>query len=334
MSEEKYLIWLTWEDHRRSRELSKAFGAEYFPIILRQSRYIRYPVLIALTFLKVVKVRPGIIFCQNPSIVLTALLVFLKNFMRFKLIVDRHSNFKFEHEHSKKIKWKLFWYLSKLTVKGSDLTIVTNSPLKYLCEEWGGRSEVLPDKLPDMSAPAGSYINLIKNIRKRNVMAVTTFSGDEPIDEVIEAASILSTDFEFYLTGNYHKFLKAKGQGYAPPANVTFTGFISEADYRALMSLVDVVVVLTTKDLILNCGAYEAVSANKPLVLSKTETLMSYFTNGAIFVDLSPQEIADGVFQAWKQSEELKMQSVKLYRELEDSWEGQFEQVQRLVEMQ
>jgi glycosyltransferase involved in cell wall biosynthesis len=214
------------------------------------------------------------------------------------------------------------------------MTIVTNSPLKDLCNKWGGRSEVLPDKLPDMSVPAGSYANLIRDARKKSVMAVTTFSSDEPVDEIIEAASILGTDFDLYFTGNYYNFLKSKGQEYAPPSNVTFTGFISEADYRALMSLVDVVIVLTTKDLILNCGAYEAVSANKPLVLSKTETLMSYFKKGALFVDLNPQEISNGVFQAWKQSEELKIESAKLYRELEGSWEGQFEQVERLVERQ
>ena len=70
-------VWVTWEDHRRSRELAKAFDASYFPIIFNKNRFIRYPVLSFLTIRWLLIERPDLVFSQNPSIVLSFLLVIL-----------------------------------------------------------------------------------------------------------------------------------------------------------------------------------------------------------------------------------------------------------------
>lgn len=324
-------IWLTWEDHRRSRELSEAFGAEYVLITLDWSRYIRYPVLTLLTLWKVLVKRPKLVFCQNPSIVLNIILVIFKPLFQYKLVVDRHSNFKFEHQFSPILKWRIFWCLSKVTVKCADLMIVTNEPLRKICNSWGGRAVVLPDKLPDMTSNGNSASPVIEDQAKINVMAVTTFDSDEPVDEIIEAASLLGDDFKVYLTGNYHKYLGGKSGDHLFPGNVKFTGYISEADYRGLMNSADIVLVLTTKNLILNCGAYEAVSANKPLVLSNTEILRNYFYCGVIFVDINPQSIAAGICDAWENRGYLTTSSRKLAVNLKRSWLEQFQLVENYI---
>lgn len=324
-------IWLTWENHRRSRELSEAFGAEYLPIILDRSRYVRYPVLALLTLWKIILKRPRLVFCQNPSIVLSAFLVALKTVFRFRLVIDRHSNFKFEHQSSKNLKWKIFWCLSRFTVRGADVTIVTNEPLRKICNQWGGNTVVLPDKLPDMRVFDNKESLIIKDANKINAMAVTTFDSDEPIDDIIEAASLLSDDFQIYLTGKNHKYVIDKGRNWTPPVNIVFTGFISESAYRALMNSADIILVLTTKDLILNCGAYEAVSANKPLILSNTEILQNYFNRGVIFVDINPESIAAGITEASRKIEYLTDELKELRVKLEESWSEQFQAAERAI---
>lgn len=326
------VIWLTWEDHRRSRELARAFDAKYIPLVINKNRYIRYPALTLLTIWNLICLRPKKVFCQNPSIVLTSVLIFLRPLFRYKLIVDRHSNFKFEHEQSKHIKWRIFWLLSRFTVRHSDLTIVTNEPLRKICEKWGGQACVLPDKLPDMSVSNREPCNKFneKHEAAVNVMCVTTFGGDEPIDEIIESANLLGEAFQLYLTGRFQKYVKSKGDDFKLPRNVLLTGFISEHEYRVLLNSVDVVVVLTTKNLILNCGAYESVSANKPLVLSNTETLRSYFNPGAIFVNIDSSSIAFGVQEAWNKRKVLSKELGYLRDSLEKSWSLQFDEVRRL----
>lgn len=326
------VVWFAWEDHRRSRELSRAFGAKYILLSLDRNRFVRYPVLAILTFFRLIVLRPKKVFCQNPSMVLALFLVAMRSMFGYILIVDRHSNFKFEHEHSNKIKWRLFWFLSRFTVRNADLTIVTNDPLREICERWGGRACVLPDRLPDMSIENGVVSSniIINDTSSVNVMCVTAFGGDEPIDEIIESANLLGDCFQLYLTGRCGKYLKDKGSGFQPPENVLFTDFISELEYKNLLKSVDVVVVLTTKDLILNCGAYEAVSAGKPLVLSNTDTLRSYFSPGAIFVNIAPESIAEGIRIAWSERETIVAELRELKFSIDASWRKRFTDVLRL----
>lgn len=324
-------LWVTWEDHRRSRELSKAFDAEYMPIRYTGTKVFRYPYLIMLTIIKVSVARPKIVFCQNPSIVLATTLTIMKLISDFKLIVDRHSNFKFEHENSKKLKWRLFWFLSRFTVKSADLTIVTNDDLMNVCEAWGGRAKVLPDKIPDMSTSHVGENNINLDSKKINVMAVTTFDSDEPIDEMLRAAEIIGDNYVFYMTGNCEKYFFDKSSDSGVPDNVVFTGFISEIDYRNLMNSVDVVVVLTKKDLILNCGGYEAVSVNVPLVLSNTKTLREYFRDAPVFVNVNQFSIAAGIVEAYSRRDSIRKEMLVLKLNLCDAWREKFNDIDKFL---
>jgi glycosyltransferase involved in cell wall biosynthesis len=90
------------------------------------------------------------------------------------------------------------------------------------------------------------------------------------------------------VTGNYRK------AGIVPPTdapNVTFTGFLADPDYVALLGRADVVIVLTSDDDLLNCGAYEALALDKPLILSDTKAIREYSGWGC-----PRQNDADGTF--------------------------------------
>ena len=146
----KQSVWITWESHRRSKELAKAFGAELITIDYSDASFWRYPLSIIKTIIVLFKKRPNILFVQNPSIILTTLASLLKPVFQYDLIVDRHSNFRFSTMNSSSFKWRVFHMLSKCTVKQADLTIVTVESLKKLVNEWQGRGAILQDKIPKM----------------------------------------------------------------------------------------------------------------------------------------------------------------------------------------
>jgi hypothetical protein len=322
-------IWVTWEDHRRSRELCAALGAKY--VVLRTSvrGASRYILLSVKTVLLMVRNRScQRVYCQNPSIVLAALLGCLK-FLGYALIVDRHSNFKLQTTDSKNIKWKVFHWLSRFSIRRANLTIVTNSYLADLVESLGGRAFVLPDKLPDLAASGQRVL-----LGRHKCVFVCTFSRDEPVREVINAFRILGDSFQLYVTGNSSRWRRASGGGVALPANVHLTGFLPEVEYRSLLAAADMLIVITTNEHTLTCGAYEGVSLSKPMVLGNTETIMRYFARGAVYVGPTAESIADGIARLFANIEFFKSEIGHLRIHLQRDWAERFQKLEaRLIDV-
>ena len=85
------------------------------------------------------------------------------------------------------------------------------------------------------------------------------------------------TRYNLYVTG------KSKGReqqyGKPLPANIKLTGYLPEPEYLSLLNACDLVLDLTTRDHCLVCGAYEAVSFNKPFVLSNNQATQGLFSH-------------------------------------------------------
>src|SRR5690606_20741386 len=237
-------LWISWEDHRRSAELAKEFRANYIPITFTSNRYLRYPIHSMMTLIFLIRIRPKLLFCQNPSIVLATFLVLMRPIFRFRLIVDRHSNFKLETKDLSSFKWRVFHILSRYTVRKADLTIVTNTKLSLLCEKMGGRAVVLQDKIPELNVNnKRAQPSFLRDFEKPEIMFVTMFDPDEPIKEIIDASKNMP-DCIFYLTGNYKKVFPYGLPEKGLESNVVLTGFVSDEDYLSLMKRSDLVVVL------------------------------------------------------------------------------------------
>ena len=320
-------VWITWENHRRSRELAGAFNAEYTPILQKGNRYFRYPILTVKTIALLLARRPKIVFCQNPSIVLNSLLCVLKFMLHFYLISDRHSNFKPQTKNSWNPKWVIFHALSKFTIKQSDLMIVTNQFLKNYIIESGGRSEILEDKIPDLFP--SEDIPLSGSV---NIVFVSTFSYDEPIEDVIEAARLLPNDYHIHITGNYKKYSNLKHIQERKPNNVNLTGFLSEADYLNLLSSADIIMVITDQEHTLTCGAYEAIALCKPMVLGNTETIKNYFSQGAVYTAITPKDISNSILICANNTAVLKNDVAALSDMLHTNWTQRFVNIQAIID--
>lgn len=313
-------IWITWENQRRSIELARALGVDCHVLTDNDAlpRIFRYSYLSQYTLWVLLRNRPNIVFAQNPSIMLAFFLCLLKNIFQFKLVIDRHSNFKFHTLSSSKNVWKLFHYLSRFTIRHAHLTIVTNQYLFDIVNSWGGRAFLLQDKLPSLKE--GSKIPLDGKI---NIAYICSYSDDEPVEEVIDSAQRLSDDWVIYITGKINKeridkYTSIKGK----PKNVKLTGYLNEREYQSLLVSTDMILVLTKQDHTLTCGAYEGVSLSKPLVVSNTEALKSYFCHGAIYTDrlFLPESIADSIKECANKQKKLEKEIIQLKISINKTW--------------
>lgn len=305
------IVWVAWERHRRTIELSKVFSCDLLIFESRWPRVIKHPWFLIKTWKTIHEERPDILVVQNPSIVLSLIACVLKSFYRYRLVVDSHNAGLVPSYH-----WvEPFDWIYKMIQKMAHLTIVTNEELAKIVKKGGGLPYVLPDKIPDVS-PSGKIE--LKGIA--NVLCVCTFGKDEPYREMLEAAQLLKgKDLIVYITGAYSK-IDTKLLNESPP-NVIFTGYIPDKDYWDLLSSVNLVVDLTLRQNCLVCGAYESLAVGTPMVLSETDALKKYFHKGAVFCENNAASIASAIENALENEFCLREQANRLKQELSDSWQ-------------
>lgn len=317
-------IWIMWESQRRTEELSAALNIPLCKYLSDRSYPVRLALLSVKTSFKLFSARPETVIVQNPSVVLATIACLLQPLLRYNLVVDRHSNFKFETMASRSPRHRIFHILSRYTVRKAGLTIVTNEFLREIVEKWGGRGFVLPDKIP--------LLNLADKIDmtgKRNIVFVCSHSEDEPLEEVIEAARLIDPHTAIHVTGDSRKAERTLVE--SSPQNVVFTGFLDEKKYQSALYSCDAVMVLTTDDHLLPCGAYEAVSFAKPLILSDQGALREFFRKGAVFAGNESKDIAAAIQKTLVECAELEEESRELAVELERSWQAKFDELQHLL---
>ena len=312
-------IWIAWERQRRSLELSRCFQCKLFLII--KKGVLRYPYSIIKTLLIINQERPDVLFVQNPSMILAffTTLVF-RPFFNYKIVVDRHSNFLLTPKKRFFLFEAFFHFLSFTTIRFADLTIVTNPQLASVVNILGGKGKILPDKIPALSPSGSKHL-----IGRRNVLVISSFAKDEPVDEIIKtAAEFVSGDVYFYFTGNYERYHDVDSLKNVD--NIVLTGYVPEQKFVDLLFAADVVMVLTQMEYTLLCGCYEAVAAEKILITSDTFTLRSLF-QGAIFVQNKRKSIKNGVQYAFNNRKELICDIKELKRTMSESWKVYFEEI-------
>jgi hypothetical protein len=271
---------------------------------------LRYPIALCKTLAAFVAEKPDLIFVQNPSLILSLFAVHYGLITNVPVIVDAHNAgvYPFNGTHT----WanKLADYL----FRKASITIVTNNALAAYVRMHGGNAEVMPDPIPEFTPPA--KIKALKG--KFNVLFICSWADDEPYDEVIQAARLIDKSIYVYITGNS----RGKESKYAGnmPENVVLTGYLKEIDFIEMLYSCDVVMDLTTRDDCLVCGAYEAVAAEKPLIVSNSKALMEYFSCGALYTTNTSSDIATQIGNAVKIKNEMQIKINVLKKDMMNEW--------------
>lgn len=315
-------IWITWENQRRNRETSRSLGIKLYEMAEIddiRNPFKKYIFGIIKTLLILVKERPKLVFCQNPSLILSLFLVLLKHLVKIKLCVDAHNAGLFPKE-GRSIALGI---VSRFIQRNADLTIVTNEALKRHVEMNGGHAFILQDKIPNIS------VKKSRRLRGRaNILFICSYAADEPYEIVFDAARSFDPSICIYVTGNYKKMgIEASEL----PENVILMGFIPESKYLEMLYSVDATIDLTTRENCLVCGAYESVAGEKPMILSKTEALQDYFSNGAVYTENTREGMQKAILEVIERKEGLTARLRKLKSIRQKEWEERKRNLERIL---
>jgi glycosyltransferase involved in cell wall biosynthesis len=182
---------------------------------------------------------------------------------------------------------------------------------------------VLEDALPEFHS-----INTAINSNEIKCVLISRFAPDEPIQAFLEAVSEIE-NCQFYVTGNYAKATFDLSK--YPNDKIIFTGFISDDEYLNLLQSSDMISILTTREMTLLSGGYEALSLEKPVILSNTKTLRNYFGNSAVYTN----DTSGGIRRAIKTmiSELHARQGIvlELKKEKIDDWQEKADHLIQLI---
>ncbi len=290
---EPSILWIDWGRHLRTRSLAARLGVELIEIPPSGGRIRRYLHSIRRTLARLGAARPRVVIATNPSLVLGILLWAMRRHFGYALVADAHYLGVRSLAGSGLLQRLLDFYNAR-----ADLVIVTNEPHARYVRDRGGRAYVCPDPLPQLPAPEPPP----RPVPDRSVFLVCSFDADEPYEAVFTAiASLCARGYSLYVSGNHAK----ASLGSRRLAGVNLLGFVPERQFYAYMRACTLVMDLTTLEDCLVCGAYEALSARKPLIVSDTAALREYFGAAALVTGHAPEEIAASVERAYAEREDL-----------------------------
>lgn len=315
-----FVVWTRFD--RRSELLAERLGATmHFVYYGQRGKLLQSPIRYLVQALQTWRIlrqdQPNIVFVQNPPIF--AVLVAFLYHQRYKAqyVIDSHTSAFLSP------KWRWSLGLHRLLAGFALTTIVHNESQEEIVKCWGCRYCVVAD--PVGGYPAGEHYSLDGQF---NVAVISTFEEDEPLDVVFEAANRLP-DFDFYVTGDVN--CAAPGVLAKRPDNCHLTGFLPYDRYIGLLRAVDVILDLTTRDHTLLCGAFEAVSLGKPLIVSDWPILRDHFPLGTLHIPNTVEGVCHGMRQAQAEHDALQRDILRLRDLLEKEWKQKLQELRDLL---
>jgi glycosyltransferase involved in cell wall biosynthesis len=273
--------------------------AGYLVISSRRTGISRYVSCATRTIFRLLRDRPALVFAQSPSIFLAALAVTWGRLAGVRVVIDAHNAGVLPAEGRN----RLLTWLATWSLKRAALVIVTTAAFAEIVRSRGGRPFVLMDPLPgEMFAAAERFA--ATGDGEPSIVCITTWAKDEPIEALLAVAPLLPESWRLKFTGRPPDRIRQMPL----PKNVRLTGFLSDADYLKLVLGASCIVDLTTREDCLVCGAYEAIAARRPIVLSDTAALRNAFGEVAQFTRNDPQSIATAIKAAMQHGDVLAQQ--------------------------
>lgn len=291
-------VFVSWvKHHGRSAALARALGAE--PVFIAVGRTgqrvlapIRYLVQTGLTTVMLVHRRPSAVIAMAPPNLLIRVLLVWRRLTGARLVIDAHSDAVLERQGS--ATRGSFLALARR----ADATIVTNEQLEDRLA--GVRTFVLDN--PPVAHPPGSPPPGAPPL----VLFPASWGFDEPVDWVAAAAEQVP-EARFAITGRPRE----ERLPHPLPENLVLTGFLSTAEYEALLASATLVVALTTREETMQQAAYEALDFGKPVVASGTRALRGLLGGAAIYVD-EGQDLGGAVGEALARHEDLAQEAARV----------------------
>jgi glycosyltransferase involved in cell wall biosynthesis len=294
-----YICWTRYQ--RRPESLQALLQLEVFFIApLSQQRALKvagYGLSFLLTLRILFRTRPDTLWLQlAPSLILYPAFLY-KWLLRpdMRIIADLHNG-------ALRWKWLNVPFVRKLLAK-CDLVLFHNSLVRDRARELGISGEHVQLLHTPPAVPENRTVRrpqIAAKLGAGYVLMPASFSGDEPISVVLEAAAQLP-HVTFVLTGN-SAVASRKHDLRGWPPNVVLPGFLPAAELDWLLANASAVLALSIhSDIELSAGN-EALGFGRPLVVSDSLVSRHLFGDYAVMVDpRSIESLKNGIERVLQQ---------------------------------
>lgn len=326
MMNQPKIIALVWAPHEaRTASFAEWLNAKLYNIhYLKSRRPLFAPFKYILQWVKTWQVllteRPDFIYVTNSPPVAGLCVMLYTRLTNSQFIMDTHSPTLFNR------KWGWTRALQRFTARYALMNILDQERFKQLFESWGARAMVLEN--PPKNIPAAMLVNLAQP-ETPEFAYVGTFASDEPVEIVIAAARRLP-HCHFYILGDRAQ-ARREWLADAPP-NVTFTGYLLKADFWGRLYSARALIILTVHPHSLLGGAMDGLYIDKPVIISDQPTLREFFTQGAVFIENTPDGMTAGIETLLAHEARYNAEMRALRQHVEDEWIKKFEALKHLVQ--
>jgi glycosyltransferase involved in cell wall biosynthesis len=295
--------FVTWLPHcRRSDGIAEALGGRSHIVChLRSGRTVLAPLRYLLqgvtTVRRLAGDRPDLVLVATPPVFAAIVVWAWCALTSSRFVIDAHTG-AFDDP-----RWRWAQPLQRWLSRRATATIVTSDHLADVVRSWGAEPLVI-GTVPVSFVPAPPA----ELGPGPQVVVVSTFSPDEPIDAVLSAAR-RTPEVTYHVTGDPRRAGIGSGR---LPTNVRLTGWLSEQEYHATLQGADAVVCLTSRDHTMQRGGYEAMAIGQPLITSDWPLLRETFSQGTCHVDNSAPAIATAVNTVVAERDRLRAEMAEL----------------------
>jgi len=284
-----FLVWSKPQGSRRSQYFAQALGIKLHNVYFTQRRgafyaIVKYPIQALQTIWLLMRVRPQLVFVQDPPTPAALVVWFCGLFLNIKYIIDTHTQRKLL------VDYDILWRIRRFVGKRAMTNIVTNDYLAGLLQEWDAPNIVIGDP----ALPFAKTVNKKQLDEGFTVLWINVAAVDEP-RHIVQAAARQLSHITFYITGDYDRKAELRSFKQESPENMIFTGYTPDDEYYQLLKSVDVAITLTTRDHTLQAGACEAMWLGRPIITSNWEILRDYFPHGTLFVDNTTESLIEAL---------------------------------------
>ena len=326
----KKIIFISWTNfNRHSQLLAQNLGIEIFFIKnFIRTRKLTWHLFFWLDYLsksiRTIRIiwnsKPDVIIVQNPPSILPILVVLLKIFGSFKVMVDSH-NAAFEKP------WKHIPF-NKWALRHADIVTIHNNQLLYNLKKntkySGINFKVLNSSLTDFS-----------KFKKDDqgppyILIITTFSVDEPVkklfDGITEFQKNHNNNLKFKVTGNYNKNYKLYLK-FRENEDIEFLGYLSEQEYTSYLINSFGIISLSTRNDVQQFAITEAISAEIPFISNNNSTNKDLFNDKMILTELLPSSISQSIDAFIKNRKMLGANIKKIKKNISEKWNKDFVEI-------
>lgn len=295
-----FIVWRIFQ--RRSDSLAACFNLEvkyYYSPWEEKSRLHKawsYVFKTAGTLRDLFSLKPAVVFIQLPPTPVLYIAAAYCALANCKLVADCHNAMIYS-------RW-LNWPFAKQLLRSADALLVHNEDVEEYAKGFHINAITLRDPLPRLTSTVDTSLNSRYDFTRQPYIIVPwSFSPDEPIDELIQAAASMP-EINFVMTWFAERLPQEVRNSL--PSNLVLTGYLDDTDFNAIFSQATAALVLTTREGTQPSAASEAIVLGVPLIVSDLKTTRRLYQDMPVYIKNTAEGISTGVRTAFEQREKLE----------------------------